>query len=417
MSCLPSFIHNLLLFHMKKLLLLLSLPVLSLAQTAPAALSPKAAKIHEKALTIDTHADVPINMMKPGFDIAVEHDYEKDRSQIDFPRMIKGGMDGMFFAVYLGQGKRSDEATLEAKQKALAIFEKIHEAVKLNPTVAALATTSKDAYRLQKEGKRAVFIGMENGWPIGKDISNLKQYYDLGLRYVTLSHSSNNDICDSSTDGDGPEHNGLSKLGEEVVKEMNRLGMMVDISHVSDSTFYDVIKLTKAPVIASHSSCRALCDVPRNMTDDMIKVLAKNGGVIQINFVPGFVKKPSQPHEMSLKALRLKIRQTDLSDADKKALRDEMKAINEKYKSDMPTLSEAVDHIEHVIKLTSVDHVGIGMDLDGGGEVIGLTDVSQIGGITEELVKRGYSAKDIEKIWGGNIMRVLDQVEKAAGMM
>jgi membrane dipeptidase len=400
---------------MKKLLLLLSLPVMTLAQTAPVKMSPKAAKIHAKALTIDTHADVPINMMKPGFDIAVEHDYEKDRSQIDFPRMIKGGMDGMFFAVYLGQGKRSDEANAEAKVKALAIFDKIHEAVKLNPGTAGIATTSKDAYRLQKEGKRAVFIGMENGWPVGKDITNLKQYYDLGLRYITLSHSSNNDICDSSTDGDGPEFNGLSAFGEQVVKEMNRLGMMVDISHVSDSTFYDVIKLTKVPVIASHSSCRALCDVPRNMTDDMIKTLAKNGGVIQINFVPGFVKKPSQPHEMSLKALRLKIRQTDLSDADKKALRDEMKAINEKYKSDMPTIKEAVDHIEHVIKLTSVDHVGIGMDLDGGGEVIGLQDVSQIGAITEELVQRGYSGKDIEKIWGGNIMRVLDQVEKGAG--
>ncbi|MCF0041612.1 dipeptidase [Dyadobacter fanqingshengii] len=402
---------------MKKLLLMLTLPVLSFAQTTGVTMSPKAAKIHANALTIDTHADVPINMMKPGFDIAVEHDYEKDRSQIDFPRMIKGGMDGMFFAVYLGQGKRSEEANAEAKQKALAIFNKIHESVKLNPAVAGIATTSKDAYRLQKEGKRAVFIGMENGWPIGKDLSSIKQYYDLGLRYVTLSHSSNNDICDSSTDGDGPEHNGLSAFGEEVVKEMNKLGMMVDISHVSDSTFYDVIKLTKAPIIASHSSCRALCDVPRNMTDDMIKTLAKNGGVIQINFVPGFVKKPSQPHEMSLKALRLKIRQTDLSDADKKALRDEMKAINEKYKSDMPTLKEAVDHIEHVIKLTSVDHVGIGMDLDGGGEVIGLHDVSQIGGITEELVQRGYSAKEIEKIWGGNIMRVLDQVEKVAGTM
>jgi membrane dipeptidase len=400
---------------MKKLLLLLSLPALTWAQTAPVAMSPKAAKIHAKALTIDTHADVPINMMKPGFDIAVEHDYEKDRSQIDFPRMIKGGMDGMFFAVYLGQGKRSEEANAEAKVKALAIFDKIHEAVKLNPGVAGIATTSKDAYRLQKEGKRAVFIGMENGWPVGKDLSNLKQYYDLGLRYITLSHSSNNDICDSSTDGDGPEFNGLSAFGENVVKEMNRLGIMVDISHVSDSTFYDVIKLTKVPVIASHSSCRALCDVPRNMTDEMIKTLAKNGGVIQINFVPGFVKKPSQPHEMSLKALRLKIRQTDLSDADKKALRDEMKAISEKYKSDMPTIKEAVDHIEHVIKLTSVEHVGVGMDLDGGGEVIGLQDVSQIGAITEELVQRGYSAKDIEKIWGGNIMRVLDQVEKGAG--
>ncbi len=403
--------------QMKKFLFLLSIPVVCLGQGMPVIMSPKTARIHAKALTIDTHADVPINMMKPGFDIAAEHDFEKDRTQIDFPRMIKGGMDGMFFAVYLGQGKRTDEATLEAKKKALAIFDKIHEAVKQNPDVAGLATTSKDAYRLQKEGKRAVFIGMENGWPIGKDLSNIKLYYDLGLRYVTLSHSLNNDICDSSTDGDGPEHNGLSSFGEDVVKEMNKLGIMVDVSHVSDSTFYDVIRLTKAPVIASHSSCRALCDVPRNMTDDMIKTLGKNGGVIQINFVPGFVKKPSQPHEMSLKALRLKIRQTDLSDADRKVLRDEMKAIDEKYKGDMPTVADAVDHIEHVIKLTGINHVGIGMDLDGGGEVIGLRDVGQIGAITEELVKRGYSAKDIEKIWGGNIMRVLDQVQEAAGTM
>lgn len=400
---------------MKKILLLLLLPTLTQAQLPTPLMSEKAAKIHARALTIDTHADVPINMMKAGFDIAVEHDFEKDQSQIDFPRMIRGGMDGMFFAVYLGQGKRTEDGNAEAKQKAVAIFEKIHEAVKLNPQTAALATTSKDAYRLQKEGKRAVFIGMENGWPIGKDLANLKYFYDLGLRYITLSHSSNNDICDSSTDADGPEFNGLSPFGEQVVKEMNRLGIMVDISHVSDSTFYDVIKLTKAPVIASHSSCRALCNVPRNMTDDMIRALAKNGGVIQINFVPNFVKARSQPHEISLKALRLKIRQTDLSDADKKALRDEMDAVNDKYKSDMPTVKDAVDHIEHVIRLTSVDHVGIGMDMDGGGEVTGLQDVSQIGAITEELVKRGYSAKDIEKIWGGNIMRVLDQAEKVAG--
>ncbi|TLV03525.1 dipeptidase [Dyadobacter luticola] len=402
---------------MKKLLILLTLPVLAAGQTVPVKMSPEAAKIHEKALTIDTHADAPIKMMELGFDMTVEHNYEKDQSQIDFPRMIKGGMDGMFFAVYLGQGKRTPEGNAEAKKQALAIFDKIRETARSHPELAGIATTSKDAYRLQKEGKRAMFIGMENGWPIGKDLSNLKMYYDLGLRYVTLSHSLNNDICDSSTDGDGPEYNGLSAFGEQVVQEMNRLGMMVDISHVSDSTFYDVIKMTKAPVIASHSSCRALCNVPRNMTDDMIKTLAKNGGVIQINFVPNFVKAPSQPHEMSLKALRLKLRQTDLSDADKKALRDEMRAIDKKYISDMPTLQDAVDHIEHVIKLTSVDHVGIGMDLDGGGEVIGLQDVSQIGGITEELVKRGYSAKDIEKIWGGNIMRVLDQVEKVAKEM
>ncbi|CAG5016781.1 hypothetical protein DYBT9275_05634 [Dyadobacter sp. CECT 9275] len=399
---------------MKKILLLLTLPFLASAQDAQDQIIEKAAKIHKRVLTIDTHADVPINMMKDGFDISVEHDYEKDGSQIDFPRMKKGGMDAMFFAVYLGQGKRTPEANAEAKKNALAIFDKIHEAVKLHPDMAGIATTSKEAYRLKKDGKRAVFFGMENGWPIGDDLKNLKLYYDRGLRYITLSHSLNNDICDSSMDPDGPEHNGLSKFGETVVQEMNRLGIMVDISHVSDSTFYDVITLTKSPVIASHSSCRALCNVPRNMTDDMIRTLAKNGGVIQINFVPGFVKRPSEQQELSMKALRMKLRQTDLSEQDRQVLQEEMKASSKKYEHDLPTVKDAVDHIEHVIRLTSADHVGIGMDLDGGGKVQGLHDVSQIGAITEELVRRGYSEKDIAKIWGGNVMRVLDQVEKIA---
>lgn len=389
----------------------------SMAQSLTPKQKKEAARIHAKALTIDTHADVPINMMKEGFDVAEEHDYEVDGSQIDFPRMKKGGMDAMFFAVYLGQGMRTPEATAEAKQKALAIFDKIHEAVKANPDVAGIATTPEDAYRLEKQGKRAVFFGMENGWPVGNDLANLKLYYDLGLRYITLSHSANNDICDSSTDPDGPEFNGLSPFGEEVVKEMNRLGVMVDISHVSDSSFYDVMRLTKAPAIASHSSCRALCDHPRNMTDDMIKALAKNGGVIQINFVPDFIRKPSQQQEISMKAMRLKMRQVDLSDEDKKALRDEMKAMREKYASDLPTVAQAVDHIEHVIKLVGVDHVGIGMDMDGGGLVVGCRDVSEIGSITEELVRRGYSSKDITKIWGGNIMRVLAEVQKVASTL
>lgn len=374
----------------------------------------KAAKIHAQVLTVDTHADVPINMMEEGFDIAERHDFAKDGTQIDFPRMKEGGMDAMFFAVYMGQGKRTTEATAEAKKKALAIFDKIHKAVAANPDVAGIATTPKDAYDLQKQGKRAVFFGMENGWPVGNDLANLKQYYDLGLRYITLSHSANNDICDSSTDPNGPEFNGLSPWGEKVVQEMNRLGIMVDISHVSDSTFYDVMKLTKAPAIASHSSCRALCDHPRNMTDDMIKALAKNGGVIQINFVPDFLKKASQQQELAMKPIRLKMRQVGLSEAEEKALVAEMKAIQQKYAGDMPTVTDAVNHIEHVIKLVGVDHVGIGMDMDGGGEVVGCRDVSEIGNITQELVRRGYSAKDIEKIWGGNIMRVLAATEKVA---
>lgn len=396
---------------MKNIILLFCLPVIAFGQgKSDEKIKKKAAKIHAEVFTVDTHADVPINMMKPGFNVAEEHDYKKDGTQIDFPRMKKGGMDAMFFAVYLGQGKRTPEGNAEAKERALAIFDKIHTAVKENPEVAGIAVTSKEGYKLEKQGKRAVFFGMENGWPVGKDLSNLKLYYDLGLRYITLSHSANNDICDSSMDPDGPIFNGLSPFGEQVVAEMNRLGIMVDISHVSDSTFYDVIKLTKTPVIASHSSARALCDVPRNMTDDMIKLLAKNGGVIQINFVPSFVKKSDEQTQISMRTLMRKMRQTDLSDADKKELEDEIKKIREKNAANLPTVQEAVDHIEHVIKLVGVDHVGIGMDLDGGGIVKGVQDVSEIGSITEELVRRGYGKKEIAKIWGGNIMRVLDAV-------
>lgn len=400
---------------MKPILALLLLPFWAYAQTsADEKIRKKAARIHEQVYTVDTHADVPMMMVKEGFDIGKEYSWEKDRSQIDIPRMRKGKMDAMFFAVYLAQGRRSDEGLAEAKEKALALFDTIHNAVKKYPGDLGLATTPEDGYRLRKENKIAVYIGIENGWPVGKDLSNVKQFYDLGARYITLSHSANNDICDSSFDADGPEHNGLSPFGVEVVQEMNRLGMLVDISHVSDATFYQVIKLTKAPVIASHSSCRTLADVPRNMTDDMIKKLGENGGVIHINFVPAFVKKPSQEYEIAIRPLILKSRKPELSEEDKQLIQDDINATKKRYAVDMPTVKDAVDHIDHVVKLIGINHVGIGMDLDGGGEVIGVQDVSQIGAITEELVRRGYSKKDIKKIWSSNTMRVLKQAEKIA---
>lgn len=403
---------------MKPFYLLIFLPLMAFSQNrAEERIKKKAAKIHAKVFTVDTHADVPIMMVKDGFDLGKEYDFKKDGSQIDIPRMKKGKMDAMFFAVYLAQGRRSEEGLAEAKQKALAIFDTIHNAIRRYPQHLGLATTPKEGYRLQKQGKIAVYIGMENGWPVGKDLSNLKLFYDLGARYITLSHSANNDICDSSVDADGPEHNGLSPFGVEVVKEMNRLGILVDISHVSDSTFYQVIRLTKAPVIASHSSCRALSNVPRNMTDDMIRALARNGGVIQINFVPNFVKKPSQEYELAVRPLILKSRKPELSEAEQKEIDREISEMKKKYAVDMPTVKDAVDHIDHAVKLVGVNHVGIGMDLDGGGEVIGVQDVSQIGAITEELVRRGYSKKDIRKIWGANTMRILKQAAKVAADM
>ncbi|MBC7922748.1 MAG: membrane dipeptidase [Ferruginibacter sp.] len=382
------------------------------------ALRRQARKIHEKALTVDTHGDVPTYMVSHAdFDLSQRHDARETGSRIDFPRMKQGGLDAMFFAVYLGQGPRTPEGYVQAREKALKLFDIIRSSVASHPTLAELATTPKEARRIVKRGKRAVFIGIENGWTIGKDLSLLQTYYDLGARYVTLSHTSNNDISDSATDPNGPEHNGLSAFGEQVVAEMNRLGMMVDISHVSDSTFYDAIRVSKAPVIASHSSTRALSDHPRNMTDDMIRVLAKHGGVIQMNMLSGYLikAKPNPEREAAIKALREKYGdQSSLSEADSQRRYAEFTEINRQYPPELATLQQVADHIDHVVKLVGVEHVGIGADLDGGGGVSGMYDVSEMGNVTLELVKRGYSAKDIQKIWSGNVFRVMNEVAKVA---
>lgn len=395
-------------------ILILFLSFISFAQDkAEKRLLKKADKIHARAYTVDTHADAPINMMDmEGFDVGAKHDYSIDGTQIDFPRMKEGGMDAMFFAVYLGQGKRTPEANAEAKEKALKIFKKIHESVDANAASVSLVTSAKEGFAAHKAGKLGVFIGMENGWPVGTDLSNLKLYYDLGLRYITLAHSFNNDLSDSSGDPEGAEHGGISKLGEECIAEMNRLGIVVDVSHLSDSAFYDVIRLSKAPVFASHSSCRALCDVKRNMTDDMIKTLAAKGGVIHINFVADFLKKPSAEVAVSIKTIRTQVMKAETTPEDKKKLNAELRQIKYKYPADVPTVKDVVNHIDHVVKLVGIDHVGIGMDMDGGSDVIGVEDVSKIKNVTIELLRRGYSTKDIRKIWGENTMRVLAAAEK-----
>ena len=219
-------------------------------------------------------------------------------------------------------------------QKALDIFNAIHKNVEKNSSMAGIALTPDDAYRLKKEGKIAAFIGMENGYPIGKDLSRIRQYYDLGARYITLAHTKNNDICDSSTDPDGPENDGLSPFGTEVVKEMNMLGMMVDISHISDKSFFDVLKITKTPVIASHSSCRALCGSPRNLSDDMLLALKENGGVIQICILGNYLKTPEPNPEMDVKLKELRTKYGDyntLSDSSKKLMRTEYRDIQKTY--------------------------------------------------------------------------------------
>jgi membrane dipeptidase len=377
----------------------------------------KAAEIHEQVLTIDTHVDTPFMLERKDFDIGKINDSRKRGGKVDFPRMKKGGLDAIFFAVFVGQAERTPAGNEKAKNEALGTFDLIHKAVKAYPDQAELALNPDDAYRIEKQGKRAIYIGIENGYPLGKDINMVKKYYDLGARYITLCHTRNNDICDSSTDEKGPEHNGLSQFGKQIVTEMNRLGMLVDVSHISDKSFYDVLELSAAPVVATHSCARAVCNNPRNLTDDMLKKLAQKGGVIQMCILSEYVKEmPANPErDAAHKAMHEKFHNYDtLSEMEKKKAREEWMRIEEKYPPNLATVAEAVDHIDHIVKVVGIDYVGIGTDFDGGGGLKDCYDVSEMGNITLELVKRGYSEEDIRKIWGGNFMRVFREVERAA---
>lgn len=371
-------------------------------------------KIHNRILTVDTHCDTPMAMLDDKFDIGKRN--TPPQSRVDFPRMKEGGLDAIFFAAFTGQRERTPENTENAYKLANQMIDATYEACKKYGDLAEVATKSADAMRIQKSDKRAIYIGMENGFPLGTDIKRVKEFYDRGVRYITLCHSSNNEICDSSTDRKGAEHGGLSKFGEEVVKEMNKYGMLVDVSHISDQSFYDVIKLSKAPVIASHSSVRSIAHHKRNMTDDMIKALAKNGGVIQICLLDDYIKDPDTTTVRYQKEKELNriydLKYDSMTDEEKKELRTQWRSLSEKYPTVLPTVSDCVDHIDYVKNLVGIDYVGIGSDFDGGGGVDGCADVSEFPNITAEMLKRGYTEEEIRKVWGGNFFRVFAEVEK-----
>lgn len=394
-------------------------PTLGRAQKADAALVTKANTIHNQAFVLDSHQDTPINLVKPGFDIAKDHDAKE--AQVDLPKMLRGGLDGAFWAVYMGQGPRTPEGNAAAKQEALTIFNAIRSTIQAHSDELDLATTEEQALQIRRLGKRAIFIGMENAYPIGQDLGSLKSFYDLGVRYITLCHGSNNDLCDSATDPNGPEHQGLSAFGKQAVVEMNRLGMMVDVSHASDSTFYDVLRLTKAPIIASHSSSRALSNVPRNLSDDMLRALAKNGGVVQANLYSAYVKTEAKtPERLAAEQAfftKWKIKGFlnvyGLPAAEQQQAQAELLRLEEQFPVALATVQDAANLIDHMVKVAGIDHVGIGTDFDGGTSLTGLADVSELPALTLELVKRGYSEKDIFKIWSGNLFRVMKAVDKA----
>ena len=370
--------------------------------------------IHHRALTVDTHCDTPMALLEKGFDVGQKN--QAPQSRVDFPRMKEGGLDAIFFAAFTSQKARTPENTEAAYRLAHQMIDSTYAVCKKYSHLAEVATTPDDAIRLEKAGKRAIFIGMENGFPLGTDLRRVKEFYDRGVRYITLCHSQNNDICDSSSDKKGPEHQGLSKFGENVVKEMNRLGMMVDVSHISDEAFFDVIQRSKAPVIASHSSVRAIANHPRNMTDEMIRALAKNGGVIQICLLDDYIKNPdtTSVRYQKEKEIRQIFNTTynSMNEAEKEEIRRQWRGIGEKYPKSLPTVADCVDHIDYVKNLVGIDYVGIGSDFDGGGGLADCADVSEFPNITAEMLRRGYTEEEITKVWGGNFFRVFKEVEK-----
>lgn len=373
----------------------------------------KVMNIHKKAITVDTHVDTPMALLNEGFDIGKRN--KAPQSRVDFPRMEEGGLDAIFFAAFTGQKERTPENTEKAYNLAHQMIDETYKVCEKYDDIAEVATKSGDVIRLEKIGKRAVYIGMENGFPLGTDLSRVNEFYKRGVRYITLCHSKNNDVCDSSTDKKGPEHNGLSEFGKEVVKEMNELGMLIDVSHISDKSFFDVVKLSKTPIIASHSSVRSIAHHPRNFSDEMLKALKKNKGVIQICLLDSYIKDPDTTtvYYQKQKELRARFEKIDtMTDAEKQEIRAEWRNLSTKYSKKLPTVEDCVDHIDYVKNRIGIDYVGIGSDFDGGGGLDGVADVSEFPNITAEMLKRGYTEKEIFKVWGGNFLRVFKAVEK-----
>ena len=380
----------------------------------------RALEIHDRVLTLDTHADTPLRLLEPGFDLAERHDPNVTGSKLDYPRMQEGGLDAVFFAAFVAQDIRDDDGNSRAKTLGLQMIDAVIASAEQNSDIVGIALDPDDAYALEMAGKRAIYLSIENGYPVGNDLANLEVFFDRGVRYITLVHSSNNDLADSATDPDGPEHGGISNFGEEVVREMNRLGIMVDISHGSEDVFFDAIAMSKAPIIASHSNARGVTDHKRNMSDEMLKLMAENGGVVQLTMLGDYLREAPENPERDAAIADLRANMGNISEMtpdERAAMRQARNDIDEKYPSPPATVEHVVDHIDHIVKVAGIDHVGIGCDFDGGGGIEGVFDASEVMNITIELVRRGYTEEQIEKIWGGNLIRVFKDVQAVARRM
>lgn len=325
-----------------------------------------AKELHRKILTLDTHCDTPMF-----FDQQINFASRDPKIKVDLHKMTEGRQDATIMVAYLEQKERTDEALLAATAKADRILNEIERMVAMNCTAVDIAYTPSDLYRLKQAGKKAIMLGIENGYAIGKDLSNVARFRKRGVVYMTLCHNGNNDICGSARYNDA--QTGVTAFGEEVIREMNRTGMMVDLSHAGERSFYETLEISRQPVVCSHSSARAICDHPRNLTDEQLRAIARQGGVVQVCLYSGFLR------------------------------------------SDRPaTICDAIDHLHHMVNLIGIEHVGIGSDFDGDGGIIGCNDSSEMINFTRRLLHERYSEEEIRMIWGGNFLRVMEEVQRTA---
>jgi len=386
------------------------LGVLMTATSQAQSVSDQAKKLQSSSIVIDTHDDTTQRLLNPNFDITSRH----SDGNIDIPRMREGGLSAIFFSIWI-PGKTLGP---DAVKQALDQIDAVRETVRKHPGELILATSAADVRIAKKQNKVAALMGVEGGHMMGNDLAVLRTFAALGVRYMTLTHMENTEWADSSTAK--PEHNGLTDFGKDVVREMNRLGVIVDISHVSDKTFYDVLATSKAPVFASHSSCRTICNAARNMTDDMIRDLAKQGGVIQINYHVGFLSQEFRDYEATHPEAQKEIeaavakRCGDNEGCRMTAGDHIVREMMEAGKLPKVDWSKIVEHIDHAVKIGGIDHVGLGSDFDGAIMPIGMEDVTHLPQITDALLKKGYSESDIRRILGENTLRVLSEVQRVS---
>ncbi len=373
-------------------------------------LAERAKKLHFSSIVLDTHDDTTQRFFTKDYDIGRRN----PDGHVDIPRMREGGMNAIFFSIWIDGRIMGPPAV----QKALDQIDAVHENVSKNSKDMVLCRTAAEVREAHKQGKIAALIGVEGGHMIGNDMRVLRMFGDLGVRYMTLSHFYNDEWADSSTDK--PAHNGLTDFGKDIVREMNRQGIMVDISHVSDKTFYDALEVSKAPLIASHSSCRALCNHVRDMSDDMIKALAAKGGVIQINYEKSFIDQAYKDASEKLsggvvaKFDKFKKECGDDQECFGQKMAEQEKQATAEGKLPHVSWERIIEHIDHAVKLAGADHVGLGSDFDGADMPDGMEDCSKLPKITEALMRKGYTDDDIRKILGGNTLRVMEQTEKVS---